>query len=177
MSIRTPVARARGADELTSLLHAWSQGDLAAFARLWSIIYDELRQLARRRRRRRREYCHDAPETTVLVHEAYLRLADERAISPKSRAHFFAIAARVMRCPLIDAARSRNAQKRARGAGDFQRQDDLARQEAIDSVEFTDALHRLAAHDERQAASSSCASSPDLRSKRPQRRSAPRWRP
>lgn len=88
----------------------------------------------------------------MLVHEAYLRLAGERAVSPTSRAHFFAIAARVMRYVLIAAARSRNAQKRARGSGDFQRQDDPAKQEVIDSVEFTDALHRLAAHDERQAA-------------------------
>lgn len=141
---------AGGAGEITRLLRAWSQGDHAAFDRLWPIIYDELRRLARRRRRR--EYSREAPETTALVHEAYLRLVGDRAVELKSRAHFFAIAARVMRRVLIDAARARNAQKRDRGHWVAWNLDGLAAQPPVDPLEFDQALQQLAVLDERQAA-------------------------
>lgn len=132
---------------MTQLLQAWSCGDAAALDRLWSIVYGELRQLAHRQRRR--EFSHDALQTTALVHEAYLRLVDARAGACQGRAHFFAIAARVMRQVLVDAARARGAQKRD-GRQALALEPGII-QPSLDVLELDEALQRLAALDERQA--------------------------
>lgn len=96
--------------QITQLLIDWSNGDKAAFDKLMPLIYDELRRLARR-------YMHNERagqtlQTTALVHEAYLRLADYKEIKWRERAHFFAVAARVMRRILVEHARARKRIKR-----------------------------------------------------------------
>lgn len=100
--------------QITRLLEAVQQGDRAAFERLYDILYEELRTLARRERRRARG--HDTLNTTALVHEAYLKLADGGRANWESRAHFTATAARAMRHILIDHARRARRQKRGAGA-------------------------------------------------------------
>ena len=96
--------------DITVLLKAWVCGDHTALNRLTPLIYDELRRLARRHMRRER--IGNTVQTTALVHEAYLRLADTRSVDWKDRAHFFALSARIMRRILVDAARARASAKR-----------------------------------------------------------------
>jgi RNA polymerase sigma factor (TIGR02999 family) len=101
---------APAAPDVTQLLAAWREGDQEAFARLVPLVYRELHDLAHARMR------GQAPgftlQTTALVHEAYLRLVDQRRVPWQNRAHFFAVCAKAMRCILVDAARARNTQKR-----------------------------------------------------------------
>src|SRR5229473_4542325 len=88
----------------------WSAGDAAGPEKLMPLVYEELRQLARRYLA-----CERSDHTlqaTALVHEAYLRLADETRLSWKDRAHFYGIAARLMRRILVDHARAHKAAKR-----------------------------------------------------------------
>jgi RNA polymerase sigma factor (TIGR02999 family) len=99
--------------DVTQLLHEWSDGNQQALGELLPIIYDELRRLAHIYLRRERS--DDTLQTTALVHEAYLRLVDQRAVKWQSRSHFFGIAAQAMRRILIDNARRRTAAKRAPG--------------------------------------------------------------
>ena len=96
--------------EVTVLLAQWRQGDEGALARLIPIVYDELRSLAA-------HYMRDEPsghtlQTTALVHEAYLKLTGERERDWESRAHFFGVAAQIMRNLLVDHARAQRAGKR-----------------------------------------------------------------
>ena len=100
--------------EVTQLLVAWSSGDRAALDRLVPLVYDELHRLAQ-------SYMHQeraghSLQTTALIHEAYLRLIDARDIQWENRAHFFGVAARVMRQILVAFARERGWQKRGGGA-------------------------------------------------------------
>jgi RNA polymerase sigma factor (TIGR02999 family) len=105
---------ARGAPvNVTELLVAWNGGDEAALDRLVPIVYAELQRLARRHLARE---SGEAPQTTALVHEAYLRLVDQRSVRWQSRAHFYAIAAQMMRRILIDHARARLSERRGGGA-------------------------------------------------------------
>jgi RNA polymerase sigma factor (TIGR02999 family) len=97
--------------DVTALLLAWSDGDQAAASRLIDAVYDELRRVARRHLRGERDHSL-AP--TALVHEAYLKLVDQRRVRWQNRAHFFGIAAQLMRRILVDHARSRAAAKRGR---------------------------------------------------------------
>ncbi len=95
---------------ITELLRAWRQGGAAVEEELVPAIYAELRRRAEQLLRgERRDHTL---EPTALVHEAYLRLVDQRAVDWQDRAHFFAIAARVMRRVLLDHARKHNSQKR-----------------------------------------------------------------
>ena len=95
---------------VTRLLLAWSGGDGAASGQLMELVYNELRQLARGYLRRERDGHTLQP--TALVHEAYLRLVDDSQIRWQSRAHFYGVAARVMRRILVDHARRQAAAKR-----------------------------------------------------------------
>src|SRR5262252_9507079 len=98
------------AQEVTALLREWAAGDRAALERLMPIVYGELRRLAASQlRAERREHTL---QPTALVHEAYLRLVGQRSVSWANRAHFFAIAAEMMRRVLVDHARKRRAAKR-----------------------------------------------------------------
>ena len=105
-------AKGSGVTEVTGLLRAWRAGDPRAGEDLLARIYEELKKIAAAKLRRERS--EHTLQTTALVNEAYLRLLDQRGVDWRDRAHFFGLAATVMRRVLIDHARSRNALKRAR---------------------------------------------------------------
>jgi RNA polymerase sigma factor (TIGR02999 family) len=96
--------------DVTQLLIDWGSGDQAALAHLLPLVYDELRRLAARYLRRERP-AHTL-QATALVHEAYLRLVDQSQVHWQNRAHFFGVAAQVMRRLLVDHTRRQHAAKR-----------------------------------------------------------------
>src|SRR6266852_2574918 len=96
--------------EVTGLLKAWGEGDQAARDRLIPMVYDELHRMARRYMRR--ENAGQTLQTTAVVNEAYIRMIDLTNVAWQDRAHFFAVAARMMRRILVDAARARGSAKR-----------------------------------------------------------------
>jgi RNA polymerase sigma factor (TIGR02999 family) len=100
--------------EVTQLLIDWSNGSQDAVERLFPLVYEELRRLAHRYMRRERP--GNTLQTTAVVHEAYLRLIDQKHVQWQNRAHFFAIAARMMRRILITHAQSLAYAKRGGGA-------------------------------------------------------------
>ncbi|MBA2303998.1 MAG: sigma-70 family RNA polymerase sigma factor [Acidobacteria bacterium] len=99
--------------DVTGLLLRWSEGDAAALRRLLPLVYGELRRIARTQLRRDRPNQTLAP--TALVHELYLRLVDQSRASWHDRAHFYAVAANLMRRVVVDHARARQAEKRGGG--------------------------------------------------------------
>jgi RNA polymerase sigma-70 factor (ECF subfamily) len=101
-------------EEVSQLLKDWSNGDQAALDKVMPIVYQELRRLAHHYMRRERP--DHTLQTTALVNEAYMRLANYKKMRWQSRAHFFAVAAQVMRRVLVEQARSRNFAKRGAGA-------------------------------------------------------------
>ncbi len=96
--------------DVTQVLRNWSEGDENASAKLMPLVYEELRRLAREYLRRER--ADHTLQATALVHEAYLRMVDEKSVTWQNRAHFYGIAARLMRRILVDYARAHNAAKR-----------------------------------------------------------------
>lgn len=102
------------ADEVTDLLVRWGEGDQGALATLTPLVYSELRRMAARALARERP--DHTLQPTALVHEAFLRLHGGRPASCHGRLHFLSLAARLMRCILVDHARSRNAARRGDGA-------------------------------------------------------------
>ena len=134
--------------EVTNLLLDWRDGNRSALDRLTPIIYDDLLRLAKARLRAEPRQCTIQP--TTLVHESYLRLADQTKLECESRAHFYAIAANVMRRVLIDYARKRNAQKRGAGVRiTLMTNMALAEGSGPDSLMLDEALRKLAEFDER----------------------------
>ena len=99
--------------EVTALLREWSAGDRGALERLMPLVYEELRKLAAAHLKSERG--NHTLQATALVHEAYLRLVGQRSVSWASRAHFYGIAAQMMRRVLVDHARKRQAAKRSPG--------------------------------------------------------------
>lgn len=99
--------------EVTALLREWSAGDRGALERLIPLVYGELRRLAASHLRSERG--NHTLQPTALVHEAYLRIVGQRSVSWANRAHFFGIAAQMMRRVLVDHARKRQAAKRSPG--------------------------------------------------------------
>jgi RNA polymerase sigma factor (TIGR02999 family) len=135
---------------VTVLLLEWSHGDHSALERLTPIIYNDLLRLAKVRLNR--EYREGTLEPAALVHESYLRLMDQTKLHVENRAHFYAIAANVMRRVLIDHARKRKAQKRGAGVRITLKTDmDFAEGRDADSLALDDALCRLAQLDERKS--------------------------
>jgi RNA polymerase sigma factor (TIGR02999 family) len=130
---------------------AWGAGDANALNILTPLVYDHLHRLARH------YMAGEAPgrtlEATALVNEAYLRLVDLKQMRWQNRAHFFAMAARLMRRILVDFARSRDYQKRGGGMQriTFAESLPVSDESAIDLVALDDALHALAAVDERKS--------------------------
>jgi RNA polymerase sigma factor (TIGR02999 family) len=118
--------------ELTQLLHAASDGDQPALNRLVALLYLDLKQLAHRCRK-----GSQAVDTTSLVHECYLRFLDSGDLALNDRAHFFNLAARVMRQLICDFAREQLADKRGGGAVHFELRES-------DAVEYREAEHCLA---------------------------------
>jgi RNA polymerase sigma-70 factor (ECF subfamily) len=138
-------------DNVTELLRAHRAGDAEALERLVALVYGELRRQAARYLRRERQ--NHTLQPTALVHEAYLRLADQRDVEWQNRAHFFAISAQIMRRILVDHARGRGRGKRGGGLAPVLLDDALAIAEArdLDLVALDDALSALARLDERQS--------------------------
>ncbi|HTY40581.1 MAG TPA: sigma-70 family RNA polymerase sigma factor [Thermoanaerobaculia bacterium] len=100
-------------EEVTALLREWSAGDRGALERLMPLVYGELRKLAASHLRAERG--DHTLQPTALVHEAYLRLVGQRSVTWANRAHFYGIAAQMMRRVLVDHARRRQAAKRTPG--------------------------------------------------------------
>lgn len=98
---------------ITALLQSWRNGDESSLERLVPLVYDDLRRMARNHLRRERP--NHTLQATALVNEVYLRLPGVDRLNWQDRAHFFAVAARLMRRVLVDAARARKYQKRAGG--------------------------------------------------------------
>jgi RNA polymerase sigma factor (TIGR02999 family) len=136
--------------DVTSLLIDWSKGDRAALEELMPLVYGELRRLAGAHLRR--EKPSNTLQGTVLVHEAFLRLVNQRGVNWRNRAHFFGIAAQMIRRILVDHARANHAAKRGSGGVKLEIEDGMAvaNQKELDLVGLDDALNRLAAMDERQ---------------------------
>jgi RNA polymerase sigma factor (TIGR02999 family) len=148
-----PHAEAPTAD-VTQLLLAWGAGDPAAGERLLPAVYAELRRQAARAMRR--ESSEHTLQATALVHEAYLRLVDQRRVVWRGRAHFFGVAAQMMRRILVDHARERHAAKRGGGLrqltlGDADAAAAPAAEQGVDVLALHEALERLAALDAEQA--------------------------
>ena len=145
------------AGEVTQLLLRWRAGDEAALPALLPLVYEELRSLARRHLRHERG-SHTL-QRTALVHEAFLRIVDQKQVDWESRTQFYGIASQMMRRVLVDHARRRSAAKRGDGAPhvdlDVVLQDEGAglppgRQAEIDFAAIDDALKRLEALDPQQ---------------------------
>jgi RNA polymerase sigma factor (TIGR02999 family) len=132
--------------DVTQILMDWSGGDAAAPDKLMPLVYEELRRLARNYLARERS--DHTLQATALVHEAYLHLADETRLTWKDRAHFYGIAARLMRRILVDHARAHKAEKR--GGLEQKLSLDEARElptkQDVDLVELNGALENFA-HD------------------------------
>ncbi len=137
--------------EITLLLVDWSKGDELALGELMPLVYDELRRMARGYMRR--QPSGHTFQTTELIHEAYLKLANKDVQSWQNRAHFFGVAAQAMRHILVDYARSKQSQKR----GGWQERVTLTDNTAVsgnqskDIIALDDALKNLAALDTRKS--------------------------
>jgi len=138
-------------NEVSQLLVDWRGGDKAALDKLIPLVHQELRRLARHYLRAER--IGHTLQPTALVNEAYLRLIDYRDIQWQNRAHFFAVAAQLMRRILIDHARSRNYAKRggAQQKLSLSKADRFANKPDVDLVALDDALKTLAAMNEQQS--------------------------
>ena len=137
--------------DITRLLLDWRDGDQAALDQLAPLIYDDLRRLAHRRLLGER--AGHTLQTTALVNEAYLRLIDQREASWQNRAHFFAIAARLMRRILLDYARTRHYAKRAGVERQVALDEaaELSDERGAELIAVDEALTNLAAFDERKS--------------------------
>src|SRR6478736_4544192 len=136
---------------VTDLLTRWSEGDDAVLAELTPLVYEELRRLAHRQMGAER--TDHTLQTTALVNEAYLRMADQTNPRWQNRAHFFAVAARAMREILVSYARSNRAQKRGGGALKMELDEAalVSPEESKEIVDLHEALERLATLDARKA--------------------------
>ena len=137
--------------EVSLLLHAWSNGDQTARDKLIPLVYDELRQMARRYMERQRP--GHTLQSTELIHEAYLRLVDQQDVHWQNRAHFFGVAAKAMRSILVDYARTKHAVKRG---GEMQQisLDEAATvgtERTAELAALDDALAQLASFDPRKS--------------------------
>src|SRR6266403_5044814 len=136
---------------VTELLEHWSHGDDAALAELTPLVYEELRRIAHRHMGGQRP--DHTLQTTALVNEAYLRLADQTNPSWQNRAHFFALAARAMRQILVNYAQSYRAQKRGGGAIKVELNEAaiVSPEQSKAIVDLNEALERLGTLDSRKA--------------------------
>ncbi len=136
---------------VTQLLAHWSHGDDAALAELTPLVYEELRRLAHHHMGGQRP--DHTLQTTALVNEAYLRLADQTNPRWQDRAHFFAVAARAMRQILVNYAKSSRAQKRGGGALKVELDEAaiVSPEQSKEIVDLHEALERLGTLDSRKA--------------------------
>ena len=137
--------------EVSQLLIAWGNGDQAARDKLMPLVYEELHRLAHQYMRKERAGA--TLQTSALLNEAYLRLVDQKQVHWQNRAHFFGIAAELMRRILVDYARSKHYQKRggdARHVG-IEEAMIVSRERAADVVALDEALKSLAEFDPRKS--------------------------
>ena len=136
---------------VTRLLVEWKGGNQQALADLTPLIYKELRKLAGSYMNRER--AGHTLQATALIHEAYLRLADQNQPAWQNRSHFFGVAARVMRQILTDYARTHQAAKRGSGGPNLELDEaaEISQGRARELIALDDALTGLAAFDERKA--------------------------
>ena len=132
-----------GNEPITALLVAHRHGRADAFDKLVSLVYPELRRVARRQLRPWRPGL--TLDSGAVVHEAYLKLVDQTKVEWQDRSHFFAIAARVMRHVIIDYARKRHAQKRGGGSLTLADRDVAIQAQAEELIVLNDLLERLRA--------------------------------
>jgi RNA polymerase sigma factor (TIGR02999 family) len=146
----SPMPSTRNGD-VTRLLSDWSNGDRHALDELLPLVYDELRHLANAYLKRERD--GHTLQSTALVHEAFLRLVNQHDVQWQGRAHFFGIAAQMIRRILVDHARAQRAAKRGAGAVRIELGEELAvaQQRDLDLIALDDALERLATMDGRQS--------------------------
>ena len=135
--------------EVTKLLGAWSEGDEEALNRLISLVYPEMRKIARLHARRSPEQSF---ESAALVNEAYLKLIRAKGIECKNRAHFLAVCAQIIRRLLVDHARNRRRAKRGGGAVQVSVDETLVSPQinGVDVLALDEALASLAKIDERK---------------------------
>jgi RNA polymerase sigma factor (TIGR02999 family) len=140
------------APDVTQLLVNWSRGDQAALEQLMPLVYGELRRLAAAYLRRERS--NHTLQSTALVNEAFLRMVQQHEVQWRNRAHFYGIAAQMIRRILVDYARSQHAEKRGSGAIKLELDEAMAVAQKLPDVDLlalNDALDRLAQLDERQS--------------------------
>lgn len=139
------------AHDVTALLHAWSGGDFAARDQLVEVVHQELRRRAAARLRRERP--GHVLQPTALVHEAYLRLVDQRHTDWRNRGHFFAVASELMRRILVDHARRRQMAKRSGGWARVTLDETVGQRDPqdIDVLDLDAALADLASFDHRKS--------------------------
>ena len=138
-------------NDVTELLVAWSNGNQAARDQLMGVVYDELHRLARRYMRR--ESPGHTLQTSALLNEAFLRLVDQKNVQWQNRAHFFGIAAQIMRRILLNYARDQNRQKRGGKAIHVSLSEAMVMPAEKDRelIALNDALNRLEALDSRKS--------------------------
>ena len=149
---QTPApGRSGDPQKVTQLLANWSHGDRAALEKLTPLVYEELRRLAHRYMEGQRP--NHTLQTTALVNEAYLRLADQRKPNFTNRSHFFAVAAKAMRQILVDHAKASQRQKRGAGASKLELNEAamISPEQPRAILDLNDALERLAILDSRKA--------------------------
>lgn len=137
---------------VTRLLMDWQHGDKAALDQLMPLVYQELRRLASRYLKSERS--DHTLQPTALIHEAYLRLVEQNMPEWQSRAHFFGVAARLMRQILVDHARSRGAFRRGGDRNKIPLDDAppiFSQEQTAELLAFDEALTKLATFDERKA--------------------------
>jgi RNA polymerase sigma factor (TIGR02999 family) len=137
--------------DVTELLLDWSNGNKEALAKLMPLVYDELRRLAGGYLRR--EPPGHTLQATALVHEAYLQLIDQRKVRWQNRAHFFGIAATLMRRILVEHARSHHAVKRGSAESKLALDEAISfsKEPEVDLLALDDALTGLAAMDSQKS--------------------------
>lgn len=147
----TPSLQEITPQEITVLLIAWGRGDRAALDRLMPLVYDELRRMAHRYLGRER--AGHTLQSAALVNEVYLKMVGGQQLDWQNRAHFFAVAAQLIRMILVDYARTRNRDRRGGGAQRVSLDDALlvADEQSAELVALNDALNSLAAFDERKS--------------------------
>jgi len=150
---RDPEVGPAPSKQVSELLLHWGNGDRKALEAVLPLVYDELRRLARYHLRQQRP--NHTLQTTALVHEAYLRLAEEKSLQLENRAHFLGIAAQLMRWILVDYERSRRAAKRGGGVTLLTLDQSIAsprlQERDVDILALNEALERLAALDSQQS--------------------------
>jgi RNA polymerase sigma factor (TIGR02999 family) len=138
-------------DDVTQLLIAWSKGDQSARDQLMPLVYEELHRLAHRHIRNERQ--GHTLQTSALVNEAFIRLVDQKNAHWQNRAHFFSIAAQMMRRILVDYARSRRYIKRGGDARRVTLDEELtvSDERSADVIALDEALEELAIFDVRKS--------------------------